>query len=273
MGLTFQTGLIPKPAGFRLLRSMLYAYLAAAGNLALLTVILVRGVRGALVRHYQAFYFYIASTLVIAATMTGISLFAGHGSKLHYYAYNLSSLGFPAMQLWVLRDIHRRIIGNDKTASGRLPRLVILLIAFTAPVALDVFVLRNADYFVRYHMWTLSLQAAACVFVYRALVSRIELNAGRNLTGMLAGLSLMVALQSINFVQFLFGQEAYAMFAFFVPFIYSIALIIFSYTLWTFEPVTERAPQLGLTPAMADEQLQRINERLQQTVRSLVLPR
>ena len=271
-GLTFRTGLIGKPARIRLLRTMSYAYIAWAGNLALLTVILVRGFRGDLIRRYPTFYFYAAVSLVMGGALVPISLLYGYTSRLYYYAYYVPSLLFPVIQLWVLRDLYGRIIGNDKTASGAHNRVIILLAVLTAPVALDVLVLRHTDYFVRYHLWTLSLQVAACVFVYRALLSRPDINPGRNISGMLAGLSLMAALQSVNFVRFLFGEATYEIFAFFVPFIYSIALITFSYTLWSYEPMEER-PLVNLAPALVDERLQRVNEQLQRAVRSLVLPR
>lgn len=247
---------------------MFYSSVAWAGNLALLLVILVRAARGTMLRRYPVFYSYIAFTLMTSAGIVPVTMLFGYASRQYYYVYNIVGVCVPLLQLWVLRDLYGRIVGNDKTAWRRLPRLLILLAAVTSPIAVEVFSLRRADFFKSYHLWTLSLQAAACVAVYRALGARRELNPGRNVKGILAGLSVMVAFQAINFGRFIFREETFQIFAFFVPFIYSIALMAFSYTLWNYEPIVVAAmPEEGL-----EERLQRINGQLKRTVRSLVLP-
>ena len=248
---------------------MSYSWAALVGNLALLLVVLVRGTMGGMLRRYPVFYAYIGFALMTTAggTAPAILLF-GYASRQYYYIYNVIGICFPLLQLWVLRDLYGRIVGNDKTAWRRLPRLLILLAAVTAPLAVEVFSLRRVNFFARYHLWALSLQAAACVAVYRALGARRELNPGRNVKGMLAGLSVMVAFQAINFGRFIFREETFQIFAFFVPFIYSIALMAFSYTLWNYEPMVVAA----MPEADLEERLQRINGQLKQTARSLVLP-
>lgn len=252
---------------------MLYAYISWAGNLALLLLIFFRFVKNEMLRRYPVFFAYLGLALLISIACIPAALFFGIHSRRYYYFYNLLNMFIPLFQLWVLWDLHRRTIGNDKTSLWAVSSSVTLLAAMTAPVMWKVFALHGVDFFTRYHAVALSLQVGACILVYRTVCFRCDFNLGRNLKGILAGLSLMVAFQAVNFTRFLVRQETFESFSFFVPFIYFLALIVFAYMLWSYEPAFMQTRVYQSEIASLEERLQKVNEQLQQALKSLLLPR
>ncbi|MBI3940112.1 MAG: hypothetical protein HY315_04710 [Acidobacteria bacterium] len=252
---------------------MSYIYTTWAGNLVLLLLILFRGVRGGMLGRYKLFYTYVAFSLAIAVGAIPVVLFFGMVSRQYYYFFNVSNLFLPLLQLALLWNLRQRIIGNDKTPSAGVSRWATLLVVMTAPAALGMISLRNVDGFTRYHAFALLVQVMACMLVCGAVRSRADLDPGRNLKGILLGLSLMVGFQGINFARYLFRDETFHTFSFFVPFIYVAALIVFAHTLWSYEPMFTR-PAAEWRAADSDEgRLRKVNEQLQQALKSLLLPR
>ena len=252
---------------------MLYSYVTWGGNIALLLLIFIRARSHGMLRRYRVFYAYVCFALVTLSGTVPVAVFFGMKSQEYYYAYHLTNLFVPLFQLWILWDIYRRIVGNDKIPSKDLFHSVTLLALMTVPVLWGVSSLGSGDFFYRYHLVTLAMQVVTCLLVYRKAGLRADLDLGRNLKGMLFGLSLMVALQVVNFSRFLFREEAYRNFAFFVPFIYFLALIVFAYTLWSYEPIFERKSVAWGEGGVTSQRLAKINEQVQQALKSLLLPR
>src|SRR5262245_59129672 len=112
---------------------MLYAYIIWGGNDILLALILARAFTNDMVRRYTVFYSYVMFTLVVSVSKIPIVVFYGMQSRQYYYAYNLTNAIIPLFQLWILWDIYRRIIGNDKISSKELSRSATLVALVTAP--------------------------------------------------------------------------------------------------------------------------------------------
>ncbi|MBI2821514.1 MAG: hypothetical protein HYX74_04765 [Acidobacteria bacterium] len=252
---------------------MFHTYTIWIANIALLALILIRGIANRMLSSYVIFYAYVAFAFFTAVGQLVVGVLWGRTSTYYYYGFHIPNLVMPALQFWILWDLYQRIIGNHKTAVRNLRRSVTLILAMTVPVAWGVISLQESNFFNRYHALTLSLQIAACLLIYKTVCSRHDLALGRNLKGLLSGLSLMVAFQGINFTRFLFGVETYQSFGFFVPFIYFLALIVFAYTLWSHEPMVYFKSAGWQQTGSMNERLQKVNQQLQQALKSLVLPR
>ena len=118
-----------------------------------------------------------------------------------------------------------------------------------------------------YHTLTLFPQMCLCLLLCReAIRVREKIDLGLNLKGLLAGLSLLIGCQVMNFMAYLFGGGAAQIFGFFMQFIYFLALIVFAYTLWDYAPLSR------LDPAY-QQQLQRTNRHVYETLKSVLLLR
>lgn len=253
--------------------AMNYAYASWAGNIALLSLILVRARMSRMLRHYSLFYIYLGLCLVIAVGAIPVVLLYGVASRHYYYYFSTTNLLVPLFQFAILWDLRRRIIGNDKTPTSKLLLSLTLPVVMAAPAVLGVVAQHKVDPITRCLALLLSVQVMTCLVVGKAFRSRRGVDPGRNMYGIFAGLSLMVAFQGINFAQFLFRNETFQSFGFFVPFIYFVALIIFAHTLWSYEPMLARTETLVLGPPSDPEQLRRVNEQLQRALKSLLIPR
>ena len=76
----------------------------------------------------------------------------------------------------------------------------------------------------------------------------------------------MIGCQTINFAGFTFVQSSSQVFWFLVQFIYFLALIIFTYTLWDYAAVAV------VNPAYHDR-LERANKELHQALKSVLIGR
>jgi len=139
-------------------------------------------------------------------------------------------------------------------------------VILSLPVAWDIFAMTENDLFFRYQVFTLALQAILCFFVFGMIINQKDVVIGRNLKSILFGIGLLVAMQGINFSQFLLRDLPFAVFSFTAQFIYFAALIIFTWGLWDYDPVRP----LDLEHR---RQLSRIDQNLRRVLRSLLFSR
>ncbi len=204
----------------------------------LLVLILVRAVQNRMLRAYSPFYSYLGFVLAVSVARSLVALSVGTHSFLYRSVYYSPTYVFPLLQMWILWDIHRRIVGYSKTSWREVFVSVIMVSLVAAPVVWGVFSLKGGRFFDLYHVVTLSVQMAICLHICRkAVLTREEIDLGQNLKGVLSGLSLMIGCQVINFVGLVFAQSSAQVFSFFVQFIYLLALMVFAYTLWDYAPI------------------------------------
>ncbi len=234
----------------------------------LLFLVLARAKKVRMLGKYLPFYIYVTFVLVVSLSRMAVGLTFGVDSLQYYYAYYGPTFVMPVLQIWILWDIYRRIVGYTKTSWSNPARFSMIASVMTIPILWAVFTLeKGAGFFHQYHTVTLFLQMTLCLLVGREAVKvRREIDLGQNLKGILAGLAVMIGCQTINFAGFAFVQSPSHVFWFLVQFIYFVALIIFTYTLW------DDAAVVAVNPAYHDR-LERNNEELHQALRSVLVGR
>jgi hypothetical protein len=245
---------------------MFYTYLLWYSGIVLLGIILFRGYRNGTQREYLAFYIYVGYVLVSSLLSLLISAVWGKDSRAYFYAWHFSKLPMPLMQLWILWDCIRLIFGKSKTSWKEIRGAVIVAVMLSLPVGWEVLSLVGGNLFYRYHAFALSLQGIVFLLVFGTVFAQKKVVIGRNMKAILSGLGLLVAMQGLNFSQFLFQDLPFEVFGFAMQFIYFTALMVFTWGLWEPDPVRllNRSERL---------QLVRIDENLRRVIRSLLLPR
>ncbi len=244
---------------------MSFSYLLWGIILFLLGLILYRAYGNRMLGHFPIFYGYIGFTFIASAVLAVIIAIYGFESVQYFYGFQARNAPVPILQLWVLGDLYRRILGNTKTSRREFSRSVMVVAVVAAPVVWKVLAGEH-DYFVSYHAITLVFQVFLCLIIYRAIGKHRGTILGQNFLGILSGVSLMVALQAINFSHVLFLDSSPKIFRFFGQFIYLLALIVFAYTLWD-----EKSMQRLESPDQ--KKLNELNTRLQQVLKSLIFHR
>jgi len=218
--------------------SSLIASVVWIGSDLILILTLIRAAKSRMFSAYPVFYGYLGFVLTVSLVRRVVALSLGENTHLYRDVYYLPTFAEPLLQIWILGDVYRRIIGYNKTSWRNFFNLIILVVVLTAPVAWAVFSLKGERLFYPYQALTLFLQMAICLLICREAVRAHEkIDLGQNLKGILSGLSLMIGCQAINFLGFLFNQLSSLIFVFFVPFIYFVALIVFAYALWDYAPI------------------------------------
>lgn len=207
------------------------------GSDCLLFLILIRAVKGRMLSAYPVFYGYLGFALIVSLVRRVVALSYGTNAPLYRDVYYLPTFVSPFLQIWILWDIYRRIIGYGKTSWRNNFSFVGFVVLLTAPVAWGVFSLKGGRLFYPYHALTLFLQMTICLLICREAVrAQGKMDLGQNLKGVLSGLSLMIGCQAINFIGFVFHQSSAPVFWFSVQFIYFVALILFTHALWDYAP-------------------------------------
>lgn len=204
----------------------------------LLFLILIRAVKGRMLSAYPVFYGYLGFALTVSLVRRVVALSLGTNAPLYRDVYYLPTYVAPLLQIWILGDLYRRIIGYNKTFWRNCLNLIIVVAVLTAPVAWGVYSLKGGLLFYPYHALTLFLQMTICLLICREAVrARGKIDLGQNLKGILSGLSLMIGCQAINFIGFVFDQLSAPVFWFSVQFVYVMSLILFAYALWDYSPI------------------------------------
>ncbi|MBI4445848.1 MAG: hypothetical protein HY645_08045 [Acidobacteria bacterium] len=224
------------------------------------TVILWRGYKRQLLRHYPPFYAYIAAVLLIALIRHSVLLGWGNRSQPYFYAYHWLNFFFPPLQLWVLSDLVK--VGSTKKNRLAVVRLATISGLLAIPVGIGVWA-SDALIFEKLQAFLLAFQALFCVGVCKR-VAQSDIRLGRNLQGILFGLSILMALQSFNFVYRVCELTQTEKFNFATQYIYLMILIFFLWHLWDFQPS-------GTVPAVARELLKRAGFQLERILKELLL--
>ena len=233
----------------------------------LMLLILVRGVKNAMLRAYSPLYSYLGFLLAVALVRWVVALSLGTHSSLYRSVYYSPTYVLPLLQMWILWDIYWRIVGYSKTSWRELFRSVTIVGVVAAPVLWGVFSLEGGNFFHLYHSVALFIELAICLHIcWKAVLAREEIDLGHNLKGILSGLSLMIGCQAVNFVSFVFAESPSQVFWFFVQFIYLLALIVFAYTLWDYAPISPLDPSYR-------HRLKKANRELYEIVRSVLVNR
>ncbi|HEY2933800.1 MAG TPA: hypothetical protein VGK99_18845 [Acidobacteriota bacterium] len=233
---------------------------------ALHLLIFFRGMHERALTRYKAFYVYIG--FVSAISLMRICIFWKYGwySPHYYYAYHLPNLLMPIFQLLVLLDLYGRFIGYSKISWKKRVKFITVATLMAAPVAWKVFTVTSFSFFWRYDTFMLLLQVAACLMVWHAFAARRDTDFGRNLKGIMVGIASLLAFQALNFATLILGGGTYLVFMFLTQFIYFLALAVFAYTLWTFDPVRTLEP-------VDEQRFDKINQDLQQAVKTFLTSR
>lgn len=238
--------------------------LAVISN-ALLILIVVRAISARLFSRYTAFYCYIGFIIASSAVQLTIWAVIGKPSTPYYWSWHLPNLLSPILLTVALVDIWKRI---EPPESFKRRLLLVLFLAVTSTVV--VFGARlletSGDAFFRYQAGALFAQMLVSIFVYMRVSGKRDINLGRNLKGILLGISLLVGLQGLNFAHLLFIGTAKEVFVFCLQFFYFLALAIFTYSLWNYEPITALAANFR-------DRLGKVNDDLEKAVRILASSR
>ena len=233
----------------------------------LLVLILARGVKSRMLRVYSVLYGYVGFVLVVSLANRLVAINFGRRSLQYLYVSDLPTLFMPILQIWILWDIYRRIIGYNKASWRDSLSSTMMVVVLTLPVAWTIFSMSGGYLYHPYHTLTLFLQMALCLQICREAVrAREEIDLGQNLKGILSGLSLMVGFQAINFMGLLFSQLSAQVWRFSVQFIYFLALIVFTYTLWDYAPISRLDPSY-------QPRLKKVRREFYETLKSVLLNR
>lgn len=245
---------------------MFYPYLLQIASNVFLGVILWRALSSGMFRKYLVFYLFIGFVTATSILQLILQVFWGIESPQYYYAFYVSTLPMPVLQIWVLWDIYSKVVGYPKISWNSLRWTVILVIVMAVLAVIKVASMPSADIFHRYHAIILPVQAMLLLTVFRSLSSFAGAGLSRNVTGILLGLSLLVGLQTINFTIFLYLGAPMQTFSFLVQFVYFMVLGVFSYSLWEYRPARQLQPS-------SQARVIEVNEKLQRLVKLFLTPR
>jgi hypothetical protein len=227
-------------------------YVLTASNLSLLGVALVLAWRRR--THMRAVVWYFAYSLVAAIGQSVVLLVFGLSSSAYYYSFHIPNLVVPALQLVVLAEGFYRLFGPTKLSWRLRPVPVMVTLVMVAVTVWGMADLRQS-WFARYHAVAVIVQTLACLALYHRIAAQREIDVGRNWKGVLTGMGLMVGFNGLNFAQFLFRDEPFAYFSFFVQFVYFLALVVMIRGLWSEDAVRAISPEDQRRMARVDSQL------------------
>ncbi len=244
---------------------MFATYALGLTSVALLLVIVVRAFSAHLLSRYRAFYCYIGFMIATSLTQAAILAVLGQKSAAYYWAWHLPNLLSPFLLVFVLVDIWRRVEPTE-SFNKRLLLVPSFVLGSTVVIMGARLFEAKGNPFFRFQAVALFAQMLVSIFVYMRVSGRQEVNLGKNLKGILLGVSLLVGLQGVNFAHLLFIGTPKEVFGFFVQFFYFLALSVFTYSLWSYEPVTVLAADYR-------SRLGKVGEELEKAVRILASPR
>ncbi len=193
-----------------------------------------------MLRDYPVFYSYTLFVLGVEFLRAILLSTFGLESRQYYYAYYWPTYMMSVFQFVVIWNVHSKVFGMSH-AVKRLMQFLLVASILLLPLLWKVMELRGSHYFYRIQMIALFVQMASCVFVCRDLYTQREkIRIGQNLFGILAGTSLLVGSQTINFGAFLLLDTSEHAFWFLIPFMYFLALSVLAYSLWNYDPLRTR---------------------------------
>ena len=209
-------------------------------GIGLLLVILIRGWLAPMLRDYPVFYSYILFVLGVEFLRAILMSTFGRESSQYYYAYYWPTYMMSVFQFVVIWTVHSKVFGRSH-AVKRLTQFLLIAGILLLPLLWKVTELSGSHVFYRIQIIALFVQMASCVFVCRDLYTeREKIRIGQNLFGILTGTSLMVGSQTINFGAYLLLHTSGHAFWFLIPFMDFLALSVFAYCSWTYDPMRTR---------------------------------
>jgi hypothetical protein len=104
-----------------------------------MALILARGLKNGMLRAYRPFYTYLGFQLAVSIIRWSVFLSLGKSSSLYHLVYNLPTFVLPLLQLWVLWDIYRRVIGYSDTSWRAKLRSFTMVGVLTVPIMAGTF--------------------------------------------------------------------------------------------------------------------------------------
>lgn len=254
----------------------MYSQILMWSGIVLLALVLVRGCTRKMLREYAPFYAYVAFSLLATLSLAVVIPYSGVTGKLYYHTYYAEALAIPLFYLWILVALYRRIKGAGERCEG-IRGIPVWLAVISVLAGWKFFQVSavgpDGGLLFKVNALTLPIAVVGCILVHRMASLHREVRLGRNFSGILTGLSILVGFQTINFTIFCFGGpstqssgSSFQILSFLSQFTYFAALVIFAYTLWDYAPMrkVER-----VDPARVAE----VNDQLQQTIKALILSR
>ena len=169
-------------------------FLSAAGFLVYF-YLLYSLVKGGLLKHFPFFCAFVVWCLVRDTLRWVVIAQWGYGSDVYYHVYYTSALLTPMAQIILLVEIYYRVKTRRDIRHWAVLAVVTGMVAFLQPWS---------DPYLFFNSIALYFQVLFCLLVHIQLQKNRRLYLGRNYSGILYGLSLMIALQSVNWALRLF---------------------------------------------------------------------
>jgi len=186
----------------------LVQYLISIFAFCLYFYLLYVGYRDGLIRHFPFFYGFVTWCIVRDASRWVVLTYWGYGSEFYYHFYYALGLVTPLAQIFLLIEIYYHVKSRRDVSHW----LVLLL--FTAMMSWYSIHQRDSkNAYIVFNNIALYFQVLFCLLVHLQLQQNRRLYLGRNYSGILYGLSFMIALQSLNYGLRLFDYVSRADFA------------------------------------------------------------
>jgi hypothetical protein len=219
-------------------------------------ILLVRGKEGNFLSLFPSFYCYIAYIFSgSAVTLVIYRLYPEHYASAFWFHFLITLLA----EFAVLVEISDRVF-DLFPALRRLGRFLTLSICATF-FLLYIFPAlterRSASAAILDLMKRTSVTKTAIIIVLLAVARYYRVPLGRNISGMMLGFSLYLAVNVANFaVAETYGRALYARaFAIVGPLSYAVCLLVWTLSLWRYEPVLQTDREVPETAEKVSEPL------------------
>lgn len=227
-----------------------------AANIALVWLILWRGIRHGMATEHRSFYAYVLFLGITSPLGLSAYVFAGYASSEYFWVANLTNLGYPIFHCAILWSIYLKIQSGRATL-----RQVVFVLGFAGLLSTPILVSLpslSGEPFNLFHAVTLPIQALLCAMLATAMINRPEIHLGENLSGIFFGLSSLIILQSIHHYNYLYAIIPFAVFRHVLPLTYTLILGYLLLRLWAPSRMT------------VVEERRRLNVNLQLAIRQLL---
>ena len=160
--------------------------------------ILYIGRRGGLLRHFPFFYAFVTWCLIRDALRWVVIFTWGYDSAVYYHGYYILGLFTPLAQILLLVEIYYQVKSRRDVGHW------VVLAVFTGMMSWYSLHQQGSNPYIVFQTVVLHFQVLFCLLVHLQLQKNRQLYLGRNYSGILYGLSLMIALQSFNYALRLF---------------------------------------------------------------------
>jgi len=219
-------------------------------------ILLVRALQGKYLFNFAIFYSYIVYMVLSGALVTGLYLArSAHYPGAWWFRYLLGLL----VEFAVVVEISDHLF-SPYPAIRKLGRVLVAGICITffllyvLPSLMEV---RPASVTILDLAKRASVTKAAAIIILIAAARHYQFRLGKNIAGMMLGFSLYLAVNVANFaVAETYGRALYARaFAIVGPLSYALCLLVWTVSLWRYEPVRQTNRELPETAEKVSEPL------------------